>query len=188
MKNIIIGGTVRAGKTTLANLLRQRFGYSKVESDTIVNAFDTVYPDFGITHKKPELARAKYQPFLFEVLNGFCRDLKYANNVTVFPGAQFLPYNISRYEKLDKYIVIFLGFDNINPEDLLAEIRKNDTENDWTHTKTDEWMLKFCKNIINESELIKADCEKYGFYYFNTYHNRNAVLDNICNLVDALQN
>ena len=42
MKNIIIGGTVRSGKTTLSNLIRERFGYSKVESDTIVNAFDEV--------------------------------------------------------------------------------------------------------------------------------------------------
>ena len=107
MKNIIIGGTVRAGKTTLANLIREKMGYSKVESDTIVNAFDKVFPQFGITHKNAELAREKYEPFLFEILNGFCKDLKFSGNVTVFPGAQFCPENLSRYNKLDKYIVIF---------------------------------------------------------------------------------
>lgn len=91
MKNIIIGGTVRAGKTTLANLLRQEFGYSKVESDTIVNAFDKVFPQFDITHKNPELTREKYVPFLFELLNGFCRDLKFTGNVTIFLGHNFYP-------------------------------------------------------------------------------------------------
>ena len=105
MKNIVIGGTVRAGKTTLANLIREKMGYSKVESDTIVNAFDKVFPQFGITHKNAELAREKYEPFLFEILNGFCKDLKYSRNITVFPGSQFLPENLSRYNKLDKYIV-----------------------------------------------------------------------------------
>ena len=60
MKNIIIGGTVRAGKTTLANMIRNKFLYSKVESDTIVNAFDKVFPEFGITHRNAELARIKY--------------------------------------------------------------------------------------------------------------------------------
>ena len=43
------------------------------------------------------------------MLNGFCRDLKYAGNITVFPGSQFLPENISRYEKLDKYQIELLN-------------------------------------------------------------------------------
>ena len=170
MKNIIIGGTVRAGKTTLANLIRSKLGYSKVESDTIVNAFDKTMPELGITHRDATLTREKYEPFLFEVLNGFCRDLKYGNNVTVFPGSQFLPENLSRYEKLDRYIVVFLGINAKSPEELLEVIRKNDTENDWTYKKTDEWMLKFCKNVINESNKLKEDCEKFGFYYFNTFN------------------
>ena len=146
MKNIIVGGTVRGGKTTLANLVRDRFGYSKVESDTIVNAFDKVYPEFGITHRDAKLARVKYEPFLFEILNGFYRDLKYAGNVTVFPGSQFLPENIYKYEKKDKCIVIFLGVDGISSEELFKVIREKDTENDWTYKKSDEWMLKFCEN------------------------------------------
>lgn len=187
MKNIIIGGTVRSGKTTLANLIRDKFNYSKVESDTIVNAFDKVFPEFGITHKNPKLAREIYEPFLFEVLNGFCRDLKYANNVTVFPGAQFLPENLSRYEKLDKFIVVFLGFDSVKPEELLKAIRDNDTEDDWTHKKDDEWILRFCKNIIDESELIKNECKKYGFNYFNTFNDRDNVLNQICDMIKTMQ-
>lgn len=67
MKNIIIGGTVRSGKTTLTNLIVQNFKYSKCESDTIVNAFDKVFPELGITHRNAELARKIYEPFLFEV-------------------------------------------------------------------------------------------------------------------------
>ena len=187
MKNIIIGGTVRAGKTTLANLIYKKFKCSKVESDTIVNAFDKVFPELGITHKKASLAREKYEPFLFEVLNGFCRDLKYCSNITVFPGSQFLPENLSRYEKLDKFVVIFLGVNAESPEELLKVIRKNDTENDWTHKKDDEWMLRFCKNIIDESNILQKECEKYGFYYFNTFYDREKVLDEILELVEALQ-
>ena len=188
MKNIIIGGTVRSGKTTLANILREKFSYSKVESDTIVNAFDEVFPEMEITHRNASLTREKYEPFLFEILNGFYRDLKYTNNITVFPGSQFLPENIAKYEKKDKYIVIFLGLDGITPEQLLKTIREHDTENDWTFKKPDDWMLKFCENVINESEKLKQDCEKLGFYYFNTYINRKETLNKICNLIYSLQN
>lgn len=186
MKNIIIGGTVRAGKTTLANLIRERFGYSKVESDTIVNAFDKAFPDFGITHRNTCLAREKYEPFLFEVLNGFCKDLKYCGNVTVFPGSQYLPENLSRYEKLDKYIVIFLGINAPSAKELLNLIRQYDTEFDWTYKKSDEWMLKFCQQLIDESEQLKRDCEKYGFYYFNTFENRKEKLNEICDIIKSI--
>ena len=157
------------------------------ESDTIVNAFDKVFPEFGITHRNAELAREKYEPFLFEVLNGFCRDLKYAGNITVFPGSQFLPSNIANYEKLDRYIVVFLGINAPSPEAFLKKIREHDTENDWTHKKDDEWILRFCKNIINESNKLKEECEKFGFYYFNTFENREAVLDEVCDLIASLE-
>ena len=95
--------------------------------------------------------------------------------------------NISRYEKLDRYIVVFLGINAKNPEELLKVIRENDTENDWTHKKDDEWMLRFCKNVIDESERIKEDCEKYGFYYFNTFENREYVLNQVIEIIKELE-
>ena len=188
MKNIIIGGVVRGGKTTLANLIVKNNNYSKVESDTIVNAFDKVFPDFEITHKNPNLTRLKYEPFLHEILNGFYKDLKYCNNVTVFPGSQFLPENLINYPHLDHFIVIFLGIEGISPQELVKKIRENDTENDWTYKKSDEWLLHFCEKIIKESEKIKQDCQKYGFLYFNTFQNRDKTLNEILNTINELKN
>lgn len=184
MKNILIGGTVRAGKSTLANLIRNKFKYSLVESDTIVNAFDVVFPELGITHKKAEITRERYKPFLFEILNGFCRDLKYNQNVTVFPGAQFLPEQINEYPKKDKYIVIFLGISDASPQELMAKIREMDTASDWTNKRSDEQLLNNCKNIIKESINLKNDCEKFGFYYFDTFNNRSKTLNKIVEMIE----
>lgn len=187
MKNIIIGGTVRSGKTTLANLVREKLGYSKIESDTIVNAFDVAMPEIGIRHKTPERTREIYEPFLFEILNGLNRDLKYGGNVSVFPGSQFLPENISRYEKKDKFIIIFLGVGDCEPKELLKKFRENDKESDWTSKKDDEWLLVSCEKIIKESDEIKKQCEKFGFYYFDTFKNREEVLEEICEKIENLQ-
>ena len=99
MRNIIIGGTVRAGKSTLANMLRKKFNYSLMESDSIVNAFQKTFPELGIVHNEPEEAREKNKPFLFELLDGFCKGLKWHDNVTIFPGSQFLPKHINEYDK-----------------------------------------------------------------------------------------
>lgn len=183
MKNVIIGGTVRAGKTTLANKIARELHYSTCESDTIVHAFHKVFPQLGIVHNKPEQAREKYKPFLFEVLNGFLKNLKYCNMITVFPGSQFLPKHINEYSKKDKYIVIFLGINDVSAKELLATMRELDTENDWTHKETDEALLKHCQKIIKESNELEQECKKYGFYYFNTSKNRAATFDIIVDMI-----
>lgn len=188
MKNIIIGGTVRSGKSTLANKIAKKFNYSLCESDTIVNAFDEVFPELGIVHNKPESAREKYKPFLFEILNGFYRSLKYLEIVTIFPGAQFLPRHIAEYPKLDKYIVIFLGINDCTPEELVKKFRKWDKPSDWTFKESDEKLLKHAEKIINESIKLEIECKKYGFYYFNTFHDREKTFDEVLKLIETLQN
>lgn len=187
MKNIIIGGTVRSGKTTLANVLRVGHNYCVCESDTIVNAFHHVFPELGIVHNKPQSTKENYKPFLFELLNGFLKGLKYNGYVTVFPGSQFLPCHINEYENKDKYIVIFLGIDSISPDELFQKIRTFDTANDWTHKQTDEFLHRECEKIVAQSKELKTECEKYGFYYFDTANDRTATFEQISKLIKSLQ-
>ena len=184
MKNILIGGTVRSGKSTLAKIIRNEFEYSSVESDIIVSAFEVVFPEIGITHKKPKQTREKYKPFLFEILNGFCKDLKYNENVTIFQGSQFLPKDIYEYSKKDMFIVIFLGMCDETPIELMTNIRDMDTKFDWTTKRTDEQLLNDCKNIINESFELKNQCKKFGFHYFDTFKNREETLNQIVKLIE----
>lgn len=183
MKNIIIGGTVRAGKSTLANKIRKELKFSLCESDTIVNAFDKVFPELGIVHSRPEEAREKYKPFLFEILNGFNKGIKYQNSPTVFPGSQFLPKHINEYPKKDKFIIIFLGMNDVAPEVLMNKMRELDSPNDWTYSESDEKLLKHCEKIVKESSVLEEECQKYGFYYFNTFDNREKVFDEIIEII-----
>lgn len=187
MKNIIIGGTVRAGKSTLANMIRAKYKYSLCESDTIVNAFQKTFPELGIVHNNPELAREKYQPFLFEILDGFCKGLKWNNNITIFPGSQFLPKHINEYPKKDQFIVIFLGIIDATPEQLLQKMRQTQKPHDWIRKESDENLLKICSKIINESIELESDCKKYGFYYYNTFNNRDKILKNIVKQIKKQQ-
>ena len=187
MQNIIIGGSVRSGKTTLGNIIARKLSCSKVESDSIVTAFDKVFPNLGIQHKDLNKARKNYEPFLFEFLKGLNKDLKYCGNRTVFVGSQFLPENINKFEQRDEYIIIFLGINAPSANVLLKRIRENDTTNDWTYNRDDEWMLRCCQEIINDSEIIKKQCEKFGYYYFDTFNNREDVLSKILQLIQKEQ-
>ena len=146
------------------------------------------FPELGIVHNKPVEAREKFKPFLFELLDGFCKGLKWHNNVTIFPGSQFLPAQINEYEKKDRYIVIFLGINDTTPELLLKKIRETEAEHDWTHKQSDESLLERCKEIIKESVTLENECKKYGFYYFNTFNNREKMLNEILDIVSKEEN
>lgn len=187
MKNIIIGGTVRAGKSTLANMIREECKYSLCESDTIVNAFHKTFPELGIVHNKPESARENYKPFLFEILDGFCKGLNWHNNITIFPGSQFLPRHINEYPKKDQFIVIFLGINDTTPEQLLQKMRQTQKPHDWINKETDEKLLKICSQIINESIELENECKKYGFYYYNTFNDRDKVFKSIVKQIKKQQ-
>lgn len=187
MRNIIIGGTVRAGKSTLAEKVVKHFKYSLCECDAIVNAFDKVFPELGIIHRDPEGAREKFKPFLYVMLNGFGKDLKYKDLVTVFPGSQFTPSIINEYEKKDKCIVIFLGMNDVSAEDLLKKMREMDTPHDWTFKESDERLLRHCSKIVKESKTLEEECKKYDFYYFNTFNDRDKVFDEIVQIIKREQ-
>lgn len=183
MKNVIIGGTVRSGKTTLACKLFNETKISLCESDTIVNAFNEVYPQLGILHKKPKESREIFKPFLFEVLNGFVRSLKYKNVPTVFPGSQFLPEHIAQYGQLDRYVVIFLGMGHTTAQNLLERFREKDGVGDWTADFSNEKLIHICQQIIDESLIIEQQCQQYGFLYYDTFDNREATFNTIVSMI-----
>lgn len=79
--------------------------------------------------------------------------------------------------------MIFLGMSDTTPAELLHKIRQMDTENDWTHKRTDEQLLNNCTQIVNESVKLKQDCQKYGFYYYDTSSDRTETLNKIVDIV-----
>ena len=54
MKNIIILGAARAGKSTLAQMLHKDYNYSIVSIDAFVSALQDAFPELGITHSNTE--------------------------------------------------------------------------------------------------------------------------------------
>ena len=51
MKNIIILGVARSGKTTLARMIKKRYSnYNIIDGDCIRNAFEKSIPEVNINH------------------------------------------------------------------------------------------------------------------------------------------
>ena len=68
MKNVIIFGEPRSGKSTLANMIVDKFNYQVIHVDAIRDTFKTIYPELNIA---PDIAinNKKFQLFIQEYLN-----------------------------------------------------------------------------------------------------------------------
>ncbi len=184
MKNILILGVGRSGKSTLSRKLKERFPrYNLVHTDSIRNAIlyniDKKYADDFMNYKENEFL----QKVLLEFLD--CQTSQELNTYgTILEGAQILPSVLSRYKNLDKTVIVFLGHGNLSEKEIFEMVRNNDTEVDWSYKKTDEELEKFIKRFYEKNKFLMDECKKYGFRYIDTHENRenvlNEVFDYIC--------
>lgn len=180
VKNILIFGGVRTGKTTLAYKCHQQLGYSVLDSDLIVNAFDKVFPDIGIQNGAEDL-KDKFKPFLYKILDGLTSDMD--SNITVFPISQTSLDILKSYNHIDYFLVVVLGFSSITPEELLDNLNKNEKITDWTVSWDNKRKLGLCEYIIKQSKTYEKKCKQYGFYYFDMSKNLPLVQDEIVEFI-----
>lgn len=183
MKNVYIGGVTRAGKTTLTLKLYHELGFSVYEMDTIVHSFTKVFPQLNIDERYPENLDETFKPFAFQVLKCCDKDRKYGKVKMAINGCQLSPKVLDECPVKDNMLIIFLGMSDVSPEYLFSKFKQTQVEGDWTFEKKDETLLKICKNIVEESKIIKQECERYGFMYFDTCLNREDTLNHVLNYI-----
>ena len=182
MKNIILIGASRAGKSTFTKLLNKKFdNLMIIRTDLLRLAFrDVICKDLAIN-----TSSLKNNPdYINYVLNYY----KYANMydvdyIKVVDTVDFEPKDCNSFENS---ITICFGYPNVSKEELLKKWRKYDTDLDWTKNKSDELLLNFAKKEIENSKYLKQECEKYDIKFVDTSHNRNAVLNELLEYVVQL--
>lgn len=68
MKNIIIIGPSRVGKSTLASILCKKYNLNYISGDSIRNAFINIYPKLGFTVKNT-VEREDFCKFINFIIN-----------------------------------------------------------------------------------------------------------------------
>lgn len=71
----------------------------------------------------------------------------------------------------DKWDIYYLGYPNTTKEDKLKEIRKYETEEDWTYMKSNAELLSIFDELISLSKKEKVSCEKLGIKYIDVSEN-----------------
>lgn len=178
MKNIVIFGCPRAGKTTISKRLNEELNYNIISIDSIVTAFAGVYPEMQIRHGGDIIQKAKkFAPFLYQYLDRAIWE--YTDRNFVLEGWHNLPDYFMPLINRENYVVICLGYPNVDEKDLFKKIRQNDTSHDNTFNVTDEHLKRLIHESKISSQFLEKQCQKWDIPFFETDKNRVEALNQV---------
>ncbi len=192
MKHLIIAGVPRSGKSTLARRIAGKLGWQHISMDAIIAGFEQCFPETGIDTGKSvnkdrsplevlRIISGKIAPFLRAMTSP--EEYDNENGPMVIDMYQLLPEDYVKF--LDPKIcgILYLLTGDVTPEERFAIQKKYDTPADYTYGLPDEERMECCEYLVEQSRLMREQCEKYGLPYFETAKDREAVLEEI---IDSL--
>jgi hypothetical protein len=196
--NIIIVGAGRNGKTTLAKKINEELGHFVIYIEKLMTAFARAYPHLDIRIAWDyQKATDNLAPFLGHYLgmlssnHGFADELnlrKHAveGNRFVLEGGHFDFEKIASIFKTygigelkDNFILIGLVQNKKTAEEFLSDLRKYDTEDEWTYDFNDDDLMGLCETLVSDNRKMFDSFIKYGFTIYDTSGERERFFDKI---------
>lgn len=193
MKNILIMGIGRAGKTTLSNMIKDKWNsYNLLHSDSLKWAIIRAKGQEDYYRKNVDAQKEYehgefFQRTLLELYNSLIRNDKKEYGYILESG-QLHPKIVSEMIDFNNTIVLCLGLGDLTAEDMVEQCIKYDTEDSWTYGLTREYLLNHAQDWYNCNEMLKQECPKYNIKYIDTSKNRENILKDILEDLIKLQN
>ena len=161
MKNVIIAGSSRCGKTTISKYFQKKYKLVHYKMDSIKRGIDKNFWDGYKDDWK------KVSPHMAYLINTIISERE--DDYYVIDSCHLYPKDISKYN-LENTIIVFVGHDTISVEEKLKQIRKYD-HHAWTNFENDEYIRYSNQLGIDYSIEAKKQCEKLNIKYFDTSYN-----------------
>lgn len=178
MKNIIIIGPPRTGKSTLSKIISKNIScYNAINTDVIREG---IYEAFFLnTDKKDrkEIVRKAFLNFINKMLEQYQKyynpDLYY-----VIEGDMLSIEDALYLKKLYEIDIICVGTPNITEENLFKRIRENSLKYGcWTKGYSDNELFDLCHKIINQSRKEKKISGENNIIYLDTSVDYSCLLN-----------
>jgi len=198
MKNIIIAGPSRAGKSTLARKINEELNYFVVSVDKLAAMFQGAYPQLNIKlNQNRRKTTDNLAPFLGHFLGAFSSNHGAAYELNLrahaVKGNRFvLEGGYFNFEKIlsilrmyeieelkDNFFLIGLVQNKKTADEYFNDFRKYDTEDDWTYSLDDDDLREVSQEAISFSRSMTDHLVKYGFTIYDTSTEREQVFDKI---------
>lgn len=178
MKNILLIGASRAGKTTFTKMVSKK--YQIIDGDAIREAYKIIINKNTslCSHEVGQLE--EYQKFIIEVYKKY---IKYNKHLRyILDTVDILPSQINLFDDANTLMIVF-GYPTLKAEDVVAMQRKYDTCDDWTFHLSDQTLLNYANYWIQKSKEYEAECRRLHIKFVDTSCNRQEVL---CELLEWL--
>lgn len=182
MKNIVIAGVPRAGKSTLSKILAEELeNYHLINLDAVRNGFGDIFPELDINDMGGKNNTVEFPRFVSRMIYWNQKILKNKFSY-IIDGCQILPEVAE--ELFPDSIIIYLGHGNRGPQEILENIRKNDTPDEYSYHRSDERMLDSINRNIEFDKDLQEKCELYKIKYIDTFDDREKKLRNIADEIE----
>ena len=179
--NIIIAGVPRAGKSTISHLLSKRYGYQHISMDSIIAGFEKCFPETGVNTYQGlssletlRVISSKMAPFVRAMLDSGEYD-EFEPGM-VLDMYQLLPEDYDKYIRGANCEIVYFITSNVSPEERFLIQKKYDTEKDYTFYKSDDELREGAEYIVEQSIMMKEQCERYGLPYYETAKQRDLAI------------
>lgn len=143
--------------------------------DSLVDAFERVFPETGISHdgeSHAQLAQA-LKPFLYCWLERLCH---HEINFVADSYHVIIEDAVALRDRLGIELV-YVGYPYTEPAEKLALVRSNSTPSDWTGNQSDEYLLDFLGRCRERSFAMLDVCAKNGVKYVDTSGDFGAAIE-----------
>lgn len=187
--NIIIAGVPRAGKSTISQILSKRFGFQHISMDSIIAGFEKCFPETGVNTycglsslDTLKLISGKMAPFVRAMI-----DSKHYDEFEpgmIFDMYQLLPQDYEKYLRDANCQVFYFLTSDVTPQERVEIQRKYDTPKDYTFNRSDDELLEGAEYIVEQSLIMKEQCEKLGIPFYETARNREKVFADFLQMIE----
>ena len=187
--NIIIAGVPRAGKSTISQILSKRFGFQHISMDSIIAGFEKCFPETGVNTycglsslDTLKLISGKMAPFVRAMI-----DSKHYDEFEpgmIFDMYQLLPQDYEKYLRDVNCQVFYFLTSDVTPQERVEIQRKYDTPKDYTFNRSDDELLEGAEYIVEQSLIMKEQCEKLGLPFYETARNREKVFADFLQMIE----
>lgn len=181
MKNIMILGICRTGKTTFSKMIQNEFkNYQIIEVDTIISALQKTVSNIPIGFIHDNLQENRLPEFLNLLIqkniNKNGKELGFIIN-----GDSILPEDLIKYFDLNDMIIYYFVAEKLSTNQILENCRKFDSKEEWTARRTDEQLLKHFNFYKDIEKKIISDCKKYNLECIDISENREVIFSKLLN-------
>ena len=180
----IITGIAKAGKSYLANEIKERYQISSFSTDYIMMMLSRANKNLNIDVDASDITVSKQlEPYIYFLVKTMIEN----DETYLFEGVHFTA-EFSRKlldEFKDDLKIIYIGYKDITTKQKVDELNKfqESMNNPWIFNHLNQPIEEIVEYLIEESSKLFNDCNKYNLTYIDIFNIENQAENIILNLL-----